>query len=439
MRPVCRPRIKSGGKPGGLAAVLLLIALTSVSAALPDENAYFDLLKEKYQTDLESYGEALIDELTIFRDIYPRSAKMDSVEFFLADLYEKNKFEPAALAGYLKIVFVYPSSPLIPACLINLQRLAGARKGGITSLFGDDELKALKGFVLKILEDELTSRGGQNGNLEFIQVLADAAVSSLATYTANECRHYLYRLGYREQADRVTVIRGDMHRLRREWRRAILAYRTVPLIAPYGEAVAESMLKRGDIYFRELDNPLMASSIYRSVLDKYPASLEAARASVYLAEVEESEKNYARAVLQLEDTAKRFPFSEIRMDCYRRIARLYTERLDDPQKAVLFYERHVSEYPEDLRSAELLIKIGELHEKKMKNYADAVGAYRRLVELFPDNADGPEYLLRAADLADTRLNDAELAATLYRQLTRDYPESDQGKKAADILRKRNKN
>ncbi len=439
MIQLSRQRIKTGGKSAGLAVCLVLIALANLSAALPDELSYFELLKEKYHSDPEGYGEALIDECASFRDIYPESAKLDSVEFFLADLYEKNKSEPAGLASYLKIVYIYPSSPLIPACLLNLQRLATAKKKKITSFFGDDELGALKGFVLKILEDELTSKGGQQGHLEFIQVLADAEVKALASYTIDECRHYLYRSGYQEQADRVTVIRGDMHCLLGEWRRAILAYRTVPLIAPYGEAVVESMLKTGDVHFRQLKNYRMATSIYNSVIEKYPASIEAARASVSLAEVEEARKNYAQAVLQLEDTAKRFPFPEIRMDCYTRLARLCIERLDDTPKAILFYERHVSEFPEDARSAEMLIKIGELHEKQTKNYADALGAYRRLAELFPANPASPEYLLRAADLADTKLNDPELATVLYTQLTRDYRESDEGKKAADKLRKRNKN
>ena len=437
MRSVSRPETKTGGRLAGLTAALVLIVLANVSAALPDEISYFNLLKEKYILDPESYGESLIDEFAIFRDLYPRSAKIDSAEFYLADLYEKNKFEAAALANYLKIVYIYPSSPLIPACLLNLQRLATARKGRITSLFADNKFKALKGFVLKILEDELTSSGGQRDYLEFIRVLADAAVEPLAIYTINECRHYLYGLGYEEQSDRVMVICGDMHRLRNKWYRAILAYRTVPLIAPYGEAVAESMLKTGSIHFRELKNYQMASSIYRSILEKYPASIEAARASVYLAEVEEALKNYAQAVLQLEDTAKRFPFPEIRMDCYARIARLYLERMNEVNKAILFLERHVSEFPEDLRSAEMLKKIGELQEKELKNYVDAIGAYRRLVELFPANPASPEYLLRAAALADTRLNDPVLAVALYQQLTRDYPETDEGKKASDILNKRN--
>ncbi|MBN2288481.1 MAG: tetratricopeptide repeat protein [Candidatus Glassbacteria bacterium] len=439
MRPVTRPDARNVRKAAGFTLVLLLIALAGLWAALPEETGYFQLLKEKYQSDPVSYAAALTDELSIFRDIYPGSVKMDSVEFFLADLYDKNRNEAAALATYLKIVFVYPSSPLIPPCLLNLQRLAGARKDGITSLFADDELKALKGFVLKILEDELTSGGGQAGYLEFIRVLSDAAVVSLAQYTINECRHYLYRLGYEEQADRVAVIRGDMHCLRKEWRRAIVAYRTVPLIAPYGDAVAESILKTGDIYFRRLEDFRMASDIYRSVIEQYPSSIEAARASVYLAEVDEAQKNYARAVLQLEDTAKRFPFPEIRMDSYARIARLFLERQDNTEKAILFYERHVSEYPEDPRSAEILIRIGDLYEKKTKDYSGAIGAYRRLAELFPAKPTGPVYLLRAAELADTRLNDPVLAAALYEQLARDYPKSEEGKKAAETLRKRKKN
>ena len=93
---------------------LFLLVYSPGNSAIPSEANYFDLLKTKFEASRDIYGRALIPEFNIFRELYPRSSKSDSVEFFLAILYEQEKMEPNALAAFLKIVYVFPESPLSP-------------------------------------------------------------------------------------------------------------------------------------------------------------------------------------------------------------------------------------------------------------------------------------------------------------------------------------
>jgi len=91
---------------GLLPAVLPTIA----QGALPPENAYWELLRSRYTASSENYADALLEEFGVFRGLYPRSGKSDSLEYLRATLFEQKKMEAAALASYLKLVYVYPSS-----------------------------------------------------------------------------------------------------------------------------------------------------------------------------------------------------------------------------------------------------------------------------------------------------------------------------------------
>ena len=409
---------------------------TGAQSAMPREQDYWKLLRNKFEHSAQLYAGALLEEFGIFRDLYPGCEKADSLEYLVALLYESEKMEARAIANFLKILYLYPASPLKPEVLQNLKRLAERRPKGIKAIFADDNLNLLKTHVLKVVEDSPTFAGGAAGYLDFLQLVADTRIKDLARYTIHECEHYLYSLGYDLQADRVMLIRGDMYRLLKQWRSAILSYRTAELLNPYGEAIPQALINIGNVYFRRLENNKLARLVFQETIDKFPADPEAARASILIAEIDQAEGNYAQAVVQLEDTAKRFPFPEMRMEAYARIGKIYLDHLEDPEKAVAFYERVVSEFPQEIQAAEALIAIGGIHEKKTKDYAAAVEAYSRLAELFPGNPLAPRYLLAAAELAEEKLKDPDLALTLYEQLAKGYPETDPGKKAAKALEKK---
>ena len=414
--------------------VLALTFARQASCAIPPEDAYWQLLKSRYDASSENYATALTEEFEVFRSLYPHSAKSDSLEYMAATVYEHRKDEAASITSFLKLAFVYPSSPLIPQARESLKRLAESKKRGITAIFGDDNLSLLKRHVLKMLDEGQTFPGGDRGYLDWLQLLDDAGIDWLSRYLINECRHYLYRLNYELQPDRACLIMGNMYRLEKKWRNALIAYRTAEAIKPYGDGVGQALTAAAEVYLRELKNYEMARRVYLEVLDKFPAELVAGRASVLISEVDEAEENYAQAVVQLEDTAKRFPFAEIRMECYGRTGRIYLDRLDNVQKALESYERLVSEFPGETRAAEALVKIGEIHEQKTKNYTEAVSAYRRIAELSPDSPLAPRYLSRAAGLAEDKVKDEELARSVYRQLAEKYPQTEFGKKASKKIR-----
>ncbi|MBW7997223.1 MAG: tetratricopeptide repeat protein [Candidatus Glassbacteria bacterium] len=416
-----------------VAAAMALIPPPAANAAVPPQQEYWQLLVSRYQASSENYAEPLLEEFVVFRALYPRTVHGDSLAWMSGTLYEHRKNKPLALASYLKLLYVYPQSPLIRQAQERLDPLASSRRRGITALFADDKLEVLQDYVLRILERGVETEGGERGYFDFLLLLADASVKDLASYLVDQGRHYLYRAGYSWRADRVCVIIGDMQQLQKKWRSALLAYRSAAIVDPFGEAVGLALLRAGEVYLGPLKNYEMARTTLGEVVERYPAAMDAARASLLLAEVDLAEKSYEQAIVQLEDTAVRFPYPEIRIEAWEKAAWVYLKHLEDPQKAAAFYERIVQEHPEQTRSAEALIHLGKLHEERTGDMARAVQAYRKLAELFPENPLAPRYLYRAGELAEDKLKDSELAAEIYSQAAAGYPESDEGKKARKKL------
>ena len=147
---------------------LLSLSVGNSFCTVPAEDSFYNLLSERYHQGTELSGEsALLDEFLDFRNLYPMSAKLDSVEYFMADLYEKTDHPAEALATFLKIVYVHNYSPLVPLALENLQRLARTEQKGIRTLFSDDRMKTLKQFVIDILDNEPSFGRGEQAYVEF--------------------------------------------------------------------------------------------------------------------------------------------------------------------------------------------------------------------------------------------------------------------------------
>ncbi len=415
-------------------AVLCTLALAfaippQLGAVSPPEQEYWQLLSSRYQASSENYAEPLLEELAVFESLYPRSAHGDSVAWMRGVMHEHRKNQALALASYLKLLYVFPQSHLAAPTRGRLNALAENRKRGITALFTDDELEVLKDHVQRMLSQATETQGGERGYFDFLLLLADAKVKGLAGYTVAQARHYLYRADYSWRADRVCVIIGDMQRTLRKWRSALLAYRTAQIAAPLGESVPLALLSAGTVYLRPLKNFEMSRRTFEEVIEQFPASMDAARASLMIAEVDLDEEKPEQAIIRLEDTATRFPYPEIKIEAWEKAAWVYEHKLEDPALGAGYLEKIVAEFPGQIKTAEMLIKLGRVREDKLRDHAGAIKAYMRLAELFSENPLTPRYLFRAAELAEGKLKDKEQAAAIYKRLADNYPETEEGKEA----------
>jgi tetratricopeptide (TPR) repeat protein len=190
-----------------------------------------------------------------------------------------------------------------------------------------------------------------------------------------------------------------------------------------------ALQKLGAVYGDHLADPKAAANAWRRVLELSPGQQRALRvlrdACLASGDYDALEALYAGQndweglVEVLSTAADRSKDNAVRIDLSYRAARVYEERLGQPDRAFRSYERVLSADPRDLRAARALIPLYEKDEKW--------GRLPPLYELLVERAETPDekltYLSRLSDVATKHLSDRRAAANYARRAYEIAPDS----------------
>lgn len=172
--------------------------------------------------------------------------------------------------------------------------------------------------------------------------------------------------------------------------------------APDDQARLAVLLKLGSVYADRLSDPTGAARAWRRVLELSPGHPKALRVlrDAYLAagdlesleEMYGAQKDWEGLAEVLSSAADKTPDPTLKVAYSLRSAKVYEEKINQPERAFRAYERVLSVQPNDETSARALVPIYEREER-----------WARLVPLY-------EILLGAADTTEDRV-------ALYRKLS----------------------
>ncbi|MBI4956957.1 MAG: tetratricopeptide repeat protein [Myxococcales bacterium] len=222
-----------------------------------------------------------------------------------------------------------------------------------------------------------------------------------------------------------------------------------------------------ELYDKRLDDVARAIELYRDLLQQQPdhaptlAALEAltetARdpvgAALVLEPIYDAAGEWAKLIRVLEVEVKHQEDVFQRVELLHRVARLYEEMLNDPQRAfdtyaravqcditneqslaqferlagmvsrwlelAALYDAELGKLAEDpQRFAELGLRVARIYEEQIENFDQAIQRFQRVLEIEPENATAIASLDRLyghterwAELAQILLREAELAAS----------------------------
>lgn len=179
--------------------------------------------------------------------------------------------------------------------------------------------------------------------------------------------------------------------------------------------------KLGSVYADRLNDPVGAARAWRRVLDAKPDHTKALRVlrDAYLAagDLDSLEELYAGQndwdgladVLSVAADKTSDPEQKVQFSL--RSARVYEERLQQPERAFRAYERVLSVIPDDERSARALVPIYEREERWARLPA--------LYEILLQHASSPEekvtFLRRLAEISSQKINEKQAAVGYARK------------------------
>ena len=179
--------------------------------------------------------------------------------------------------------------------------------------------------------------------------------------------------------------------------------------------------KLGTVYAEHISDHQGAVRAWRRVIELQPGhqrALRVLRDSFLLAgdydgleELYASQKDWEGLVEVLSNTADRAKEPAPKIDLSYRAARIFQEKLKQPERAFRSYERILATDPTDTRAARALIPLYEADEK----WSRLPALYELLVENAPNAAEKLENLSRLVVVAGERLSDRNAAAVYARR------------------------
>jgi TolA-binding protein len=275
------------------------IATDVIIKTEPESSRYFKYVEHLYsfqEPELYQYTHSQFQE---FLRRYPDYEKADLAQLNLAHLVKQEKFFHQAVTQYLKVVYLYPASPLVAD--------AHYQVGNIYHQEIKDYKRAV-GAYEKVVNDYPESEWAQ---------------ASL-WYTAEIYQKEL-----------------------KEYGQAIRHYELFAQRYPQSKRAQEALYCVAGLYYEETGDYAKAIQTFSRLAEKYPASAYADISLTNIGKIYEKKlKDYPKAVEAYQAVIWKYPSSSYADNCLYQIGIIYEDELESNAQAIEAYEKLVKEYPE---------------------------------------------------------------------------------------------
>jgi len=165
------------------------------------------------------------------------------------------------------------------------------------------------------------------------------------------------------------------------------------------EGIAACHLRMGKIFLERFDDLDRARKHFDAALTHDPENLQALAAQAAVQQQRDQPTRAAKLLNRLIELAEPARDEQLLLDVRLRLARLWEEDLEDPESALLHYQRVLDGHPDHLHS---LFKVGSLAALR-ERWDQASAAFSRLLELESSGQPLPADVLKAACLAMGRI------------------------------------
>jgi TolA-binding protein len=408
-----------------LTPLISLFLILSLQAQYNPEN-YFTYLENTFNEHDKSLQDLLIDELSHFLILFPEDENAGRVQYMLASVYREKNKEEEALAGYLKMIYLYPASAVIAANKDDLRSLIANERS-----FSDQQ-ELLRGLI----DQDYGNLPANEAFLKYLETMVALKKSGLRDRNLASCREFFRRFPDDGHHDQVMLWMADVYALSRDYDEANSTYAKFAVIFPGSHHLAYILYQQGQLYYEHLRQPEKAIEILTQVVNSYADSNLAGDAWFTMAEIKDKKnKDYSGAIADYRQVVDQYPNNEKAVEALWQIAEIQERNLKDYRAAVVSYNEIVEKYSANLRGIDALEEMADLYQSKLEDYLLTAQAYARIAELYPDYEEAPERLIDAGSVCEKRLDDYNQAITYYQMVIDNYPDSPESKEAAKKIEK----
>lgn len=284
---------------------LIASALTTGVVDVLHSNRYYNYVNLLHELKIDKLFARTQSELQNFMLCYPDDNRLDQILTWSAELYGLSGNKNEAVDTFLKIILLYPSSPLLPQVMYE------------RGLLYSDKLNKYSAAVTSFLM--VVEKYPQS------QYAAAALFQSAAL-----------------KREKLVDYDG-----------AIKDYRRFIDLNPTENKVMDALWNIGQIYHKNLKDYNKAIPVYNEIVGKYSTFLIGVKALEQIAEIyEKNQRDFFNTVATLVQISEQHPTYEKSPDYLFQAASLCEKELGDNRRAKEYYELFLKKYPNHKKAKE---------------------------------------------------------------------------------------
>lgn len=384
--------------------------LPAPTYAALDEAAYAGHIMSVHEQHEKELREYLLAETAQYRTAFPAGAHLTDVLYVQGKTHLEGRDEHQALASYLGSLILGTGGEYRAACADEARRIARAEK----------PWKDAPDSLLARIDQTVTGSAADRHHA-YLDAIVWLKSKKLHERTLRDCRAFIAR--YPDDA-RVPMVQrwiGDVYLRKGDYEAAVSAYDAVEKLFPNARELPHLWYNKGILLAAELDRAKEAEALFTQVLETYGDSGYARRALrargdirirelgqfdagiqdlwlmverypdhpdtravlIEIAESEEKEKRYGKAVEAYLTIPDRFPEpADPAVEAMQTAAELAEKRLDDQERAARILLDIATRYPDHPEAVEALFDAADEYKSLGRN-ADAIAALQRIIEAHP--------------------------------------------------------
>lgn len=316
------------------------------------EDALFSFAKLSYELDFNPYNEA-VKGFTKYLNEYPQSPRKDEVYNFLINVYSTTRNYEEAIKSMESL------ETIDPILKVTYQKLIYFR--GVEFFNNSDLNNAEKQFRKSLVQNVDMKLNALNqywlAEISYLRKDYTTAIDAWKKFQVTQGATMLaeydlsnYAIGY---AYFQRKEQGDYTNANISFRKFLLSKNK------YDEnKVADANIRAADAYFMNRDFS-QASEYYKTAISLNKVDVDYALYQKALCDG--LNKNYIEKITELKKIESRYPQSNYIVQTMNEIAETYYNNLKDEEKAIMYYERIIKNFPNSLAVNNSYAQLGNIY------------------------------------------------------------------------------
>ncbi len=417
-----------------LLKAFLLIFLISLSLfAQNDVTKRFTFLQQIYfENQHHQYDAFLKEEFQTFLQKYPNFAQNDQILYMLGDVQFRHQQIPRALLSYLKIVVLYPKSPLVSEA-----------KTQITKLLNSGDLFCFvecKDRFLDYMENRHFFENKAEAYIDIynfifglnLDCFNEALLEDIGIFERT-CSSTMPATGSK---DLIFYWKGQLNRKLGNFNTAEANFRLVINAFKESPLYANALFNAAMLDYRQLSKIEKAKEDFIELINSFPQDAHAALAQFYLAELyADSLDSLQAGIDNYRLFMDAFPQHRLYNQAFKRLTFLLF-KAQRYEEAITLIGVNLNKQPTDSTIHVIVDSMAHIFETKFKQYNTAARCYVLLSSQSVRTEKRPFYLFQAARLYYEKLKDVARASDICNRLQNEFPDSPFTAKCKALLKKR---